>query len=433
MRVFIYFLLFLSFSFVSKAQNIELDVEKYTLKNGLRVVLHVDKSIPLYSYHQWYLVGSRDELPLQTGLAHFFEHLMFKGTTNFSEGEFDKVIEENGGRNNAFTTREYTGYYANMPTGSLEELIRLEADRMINLNITEKNVKSEREVVKEERRMRVENSPFGLALEALFSNSYSRSSYRWPVIGYMRHLENASLKDFRDFYKKYYSPNNSVIVIAGNFNPKKAKRWIKKYFSKIKPQEINRKEYIKETWSRGSDVKIKKPFGSSTLAVSTKGASINSNEAFALDLISHILTSGTASRLYIDLVDKKKLALSIDSWNFTPKGEGLLMLFASMAPGASVSRVKTAIEYQLAQTGKKGVSIDELNRAKKAVNLSNINQLKTISGKARGLAVNEILFGDYKRLFTDVSKYQNLELEYVNSVARKYLLNPKLNFVEVGP
>jgi len=230
-------LLLVVFTVPVSAQIKEFSVDKYRLKNGMTVLLHQDSSLPIYSLHLWYDVGSSDEEQNRTGLAHFFEHLMFKGTKKNKEGVYDDLIEENGGSNNAFTTRDYTGYYVEMPAGTLETVLKLEADRMTNLSFSKDKIKREREVVKEERRLRVENSPFGLAFESLFAQGYNKSAYKWPVIGSMRHLERSSVSDFKTFYERYYAPNNAVLVIAGDFRKSKAKRWIKKYFGSLKPRE----------------------------------------------------------------------------------------------------------------------------------------------------------------------------------------------------
>lgn len=431
MKPFFFSLLFGLICLDVHASELEFEVEKYQLKNGLTVLLHQDHSIPVYSFHLWYRVGSRDEEENRTGLAHFFEHLMFKGTKNYPEGSYESIISKNGGSHNAFTNRDYTGYFVNMPKGTLKTAIKLEADRMVNLEINSDNIKTEREVVKEERRLRVDNSPFGIALEKIYENSYKSSSYRWPIIGYPKHLNQSSVEDFRAFYKRYYSPNNAIIVIAGDFKPKRAKRWIKKYFGKIPPNKFERKPISPNTQTKAKRIGVKRDFSSTVLALSMKGASISQKEAYALDLISHVMGSGNASRLYRDLVNKRKLALNVQNWNFTPLGAGLIMFFSSLRPRASTYAVEKRFKRAFRNLARNGITADELNRAKKAVNLGTVNGLKTIYGKARGLALNEVMFGDYKRLFSDVKKYQELDLNYVNSVARRYFKS-KINIVEVG-
>lgn len=431
-----FFSICLLLSFIASeasAQIKEFSVDKYKLKNGLTVLLHQDKSLPIYSLHLWYDVGSSDENPNRTGLAHFFEHLMFKGTKANKEGVYDDAIENNGGNNNAFTTRDYTGYYVEMPAGTLDLVLKLEADRMSNLEFTEDKIKREREVVKEERRMRVENSPFGLAFESLFFNAYTQSPYKWSVIGSMKHLENTSLSDFESFYKQYYVPNNAVLVLVGDFRKGKAKKWIEKYFGPLKAKKISRRTDGKEVYAKGGrHVKIKKSVQSRILATSLPGVSVFKKEAYELDILAMILASGKSSRLHKELVEKKKYLLSVSQWNFTPMGKGLLLFFNRLRPGVSVSKVKNAFKAVLTKTAKKGVTLKELNTAKKQIKLSSVDSYKTLSGKARGLALNELMFKDYKRMFTDVQRYQKISLEDVNRAAKKYLVLDRLNIIEVG-
>lgn len=218
---------------VSIADQIRFPVEKYQLSNGLTVLLHEDHSAPIISIHQWFRVGSANEHPGRTGIAHFFEHLMFKGTPKYPNRELDRQIQANGGTNNAFTTRDYTGYYENMPSGKLELILDIESDRMRNLGFDEKEIKNEREVVKEERRYRVENNVYGYLHENVFETVFRVHPYRWPVIGYMRDLNATSIDDLKEFYRVFYAPNNAVLVITGDFKSSQAKSLIEKYYAKI--------------------------------------------------------------------------------------------------------------------------------------------------------------------------------------------------------
>ncbi len=421
------------FSFAVSAQLKKFKVHKYNLDNGMTVLLHQDNRLAMYSLHLWYDVGSSDENPNRTGLAHFFEHLMFKGTTKHKEGVYDNTIEKNGGVNNAFTTRDYTGYYVQMPAGTLKKVLELEADRMVNLELTQDKIKREREVVKEERRMRIENSPSGLAFEKLFLNAYLQSPYKWPVIGSMKHLKDSDTQDFKEFYKNYYAPNNAVLVIVGDFKILKAKKWIKKYFGKNKAKTISRKTVESKIFTRGGlYTKIKKPVESTIIATSLPGTSIHEKDVYALDLLASILADGTSSRLYKELVEEKKYNLSVSQWNFTPSGKGILLFFNTLRPGISSLKMKITFKDILAKTAKKGVTLEELNAAKKQMKVSMINGYKTLSGKARGLAFNELLFKDYNRLFTHTEKYQKVSLKKINEIAKKYLNIAKLNIVEVG-
>ena len=215
------------------AELIKFPVEKYQLNNGLTVLLHEDHSVPTISYHTWFRVGSKNEEPGYTGIAHLFEHLMFKGAKRYTGKEFDRILQANGAVNNAFTSYDYTGYYENLPSDKLELAVDLESDRLVNLQVNAENLVSEREVVKEERRVRVDNSVGGFLSEMLYATVFKVHPYRWPVIGWMQDLDQIDLKKCREFYGSYYAPNNAVVIVAGDFDTKSAKALIDKYYSHL--------------------------------------------------------------------------------------------------------------------------------------------------------------------------------------------------------
>ena len=428
------FLIVFSFAtiFSSVSWSLIKPVDKYKLDNGLRVILHRDPKLPLYSFHLWYDVGSSDEEPTRTGLAHFFEHLMFKGTSNFGDGYFDKFIEDNGGSNNAFTNREVTAYYESMPTKTLQTILRLEADRMVNLMIVPKNVKQEREVVKEERRLRVENSPMGMAYEKLFKSTFAPGvPYRWPVIGSMKHLEDATIKDFKNFYKKYYAPNNAVLVLSGNFSTGKVKKWIKEYFGPLKPSVINKKEF-KSTYQTGKYAKVNKAMSSKVLLYGFKGTSLGASDSIALDVITTILTDGPNSVLYQALVEKDKNFLSVGASSYALSNGGMHMLSATLKPGVNAAKANKIVKAAIQRKIKKGFIQDELNRAVKLLKINHYNQFKTIDSKANILAMSEVFYGDYSYHFDDIKKIEAVKLTEINKLFKQYYKTNEFNLIEVG-
>jgi len=407
-------------------------VEKFTLKNGLKVVLHEDSKLPLYSINIWYKVGSSNEDPNRTGLAHFFEHLMFKGTKKNADGVFDSYIENNGGSNNAFTTRDVTAYFEDMPKSTLKKILELEADRMKNLIISPKNVKQEREVVKEERRLRVDNSPIGLAFEALYKSSFSKETpYRWPVIGSMKHLEDASIQDFKNFYETYYSPSNAVLVIAGDFKTKEVKSWIKKFFGPLKSSSVPKNNF-KPAYKQGQYVQIKKEMNSKVFLYGFEGTKIGNSDDLVLDLVSTILSSGENSYLYQEMVEKNKSFLSVGASNYANLRGGINLLSASLKPGANASKSHKALMKAVKDKSNKGFSTEELKRGVKLMKLGFSSQFKKISSKASHLARSELYYGDYAYHFNDVEKLSKISLEELNQVFKKYYDIKKFNFIEVG-
>lgn len=414
-----------------------LDVERYKLKNGMTVLLHQDEKLPMYSLHLWYKVGSKDEDPKLTGLAHFFEHLMFKGTKKYPEGRYDEVIERFGGVNNAFTTRDYTGYFVEMPKGTLKKVLELEADRMKNLDLSQESIDTEREVVKEERRLSVENNPSGLAYEKIFSLSYKQSPYRWPIIGSMEHLNRASLEEFKKFYDKYYNPTNATLVLVGSFRKKQAKRWIAKYFSPLKTRFIKRRLRIKDRqklFKEGSEkAHIKKELKAPLVFTSFPAFSVKKKESFALDVIASALSEGKESLLYKYFVEQRESLIGITAYNYSPEDEGLFMIYSRLRPGSSLKVYEKNLKKKLNQIIKKGLNQKQIDSAKKKIMLSLLPLYKTQSGKARALAYGQVVLGDYSQVFESFKVYESLSLKEINKVLKNIFNYQNMKTVEVYP
>ncbi len=430
---YIFTILAITFSsFISAEIKLDINVEKYKLKNGLTVLLHQDKTVPVISFHQWYRVGSRNEKRGRTGLAHFFEHLMFKGTTKYSGADFERLVKLNGGSNNAFTSFDYTGYYVNLPSGEIEKILDMESDRMLNLLFNPKTIQSEREVVKEERRFRVENSVQGYMREALFSTLYKVHSYTWPVIGSMADLNAATIDDLKQFYKVYYAPNNSVLVLAGNFDIPKVKKLIDKYYGPIPSQPLPKVNIPKEPDQLAPRVKkLKKDVQNPSFYVAYKTTAAGESDSFVLDIISSILGGGETSRLYKRLVYKGQIATQALSYSYTPKDPGIFAVFTSVKDKKYLKRNKQIVLEEINKLKKVKVTDKELERAKNQFIKSYVDSLQTVSSKANILALNEILFGDYTEFFKDLPKYEKVTKEDILRVAKKYFQKHRSVYVEV--
>lgn len=416
------------------AKAIQFPVEKFVLDNGLTILVHEDHSLPIVTYHQWFRVGSRDEKPGRTGLAHFFEHLMFKGTQKFPGKDFDRMIQANGGMNNAFTSRDYTGYYINMPSSKLELAMDIESDRMRNLLFDPKEIQSEREVVKEERRYRVENSPYGMLDEATYKTVFKVHPYRWPVIGSMADLNAATLEDLKEFYRVYYAPNNAVVVIAGDVDAAHVKKLADKYYAKIPSQELPEKKFPEEPLQTGQrTTNLVRDLQSPVFSIAYQAVKAGTPEAYALDLIANILGDGPSSRLYRRLVYKEQLATGVSSWSYTPANKGVFEVTATMKSGADMEKAISSAYSELYKMRTTEVSEEELQKAKNQVVFSYVNGLKTASGKASALALNEILFGDYRELFKDIKKYMEVTPQDLKRVAGEYLKPEQRNVIRIRP
>lgn len=424
----------LAHSEVKGENSIRFEVVKYKLKNGLTVLLHEDHSVPTLSYHTWFRVGSRDEKPGTTGIAHLFEHMMFKGAKRYTGEQFDRLLQANGATNNAFTSHDYTGYYENLPSHQLELVMDIESDRMVNLRVNKEVLQTEREVVKEERRMRVDNSIIGKLQEAVYSTVFKVHPYRWPVIGWMKDINRISVENCREFYEKFYSPNNAVLVIAGDIDIDQTRQLVDRYYGPLIPSKIEDKKFTKEPEQRGyRHQRISKNVQSDTFALVYKGVAAGEKEAYALDLLSNIIGEGSSSRLHKKLVYKQRLATSVSSYNFTPSDRGVFEVIVSMQPGASYEEARKSTLGVIFQVRNKLVSESELQKAKNQIMKSLVDSLKTVHGKAHSLALNEIIFGDYERLFTDLDRYSQVTPKMIKEVAEKYLVVEKANFILVGP
>lgn len=419
---------------IEKRLRQNFQIEQYELSNGLKVILHQDSTIPMVAYHQWYRVGSMDEQVGRTGLAHFFEHLMFKGSEKFTAKDYEEFVTGNGGYNNAFTSRDYTGYYTLIPSDKLEKIIEIEADRMTTLKFDMNEINSEREVVKEERRFRYENDPDGALYELLYNTVFKVSPYRWPVIGYMKDLNAATMEEFKQFYKTFYSPNNSVIVVAGDFDKGKVKSWIQKHYGSAERQKLPDRKKAEEPQQkapRTASLKMDVQAPKLTLAYPIPNA--YSDDEPALQLLSSVLAGGPSSRLYQLLVRDKALVTSVSADASTGILEGVFDVSADLRPRVSTRTVKRLIEAELNKLKSQPISAKELEKVKNQVMVGYTQALKTVAGKARILAYSEVLYNDPQQFFQDLDAYQKVTVEDIQAVAKKFLLPQRQSTLTVLP
>lgn len=409
-------------------------VEKYQLPNGLTVLLHEDHSAPIVSYQTWFRVGSKNERPGLTGMAHLFEHMMFKGAKRYTGEQFDLMLQANGATNNAFTTQDYTGYYENLPSAKLELVIDIEADRMESLQITPEGLKSEREVVKEERRFRVDNNPNGILRETLFSTAFRVHPYRWPVIGSMADLDNVTQENAMEFFRTYYAPNNATVVVAGDFETKDVKRLIEKYYGAIKSQAIPEAKISpepKQTTPRSQF--LSRDVQSTMFILSYQTPKAGSDESYALDLLANLMGRGESSRLYQRLIYKDQTAAGAAAFNHTLQDAGLFQIMVTMKPGQPYAKAERAVMGELWRPRNLLIKPDELQKAKNQVMRAYVDSLKTIHGKAEALAMNETLFRNYEELFKDLGRYNAVTSQQIRDVAQKYLAPNQATIVVLRP
>jgi zinc protease len=416
--------------------QIKFPVEKYKLANGLTVLLHEDHSVPLISYQTWFHVGSKNEVPGHTGLAHLFEHMMFRGAKRYSGEQLDTMLQANGATNNAFTTDDYTGYYENLPSAKLELVIDIESDRMENLKINAENLKAELQVVTEERRMRVDNNPGGILREALFGTAFRVHPYKWPVIGYMKDLanDNVTVEIAQAFHKMYYAPNNATVVVAGDFDSASAKKLIQKYYGAIPQQviaSIPRSMEPAQTAPRSQF--LARPVQSTEFVLAYQTPKNGEADSYALDLLANIMGAGDSSRLYQRLVYKDQTATGVSVYNQTLQEAGLLQIYVNLKPGVDYRKAERAVMGEIWRPRNLVVSDSELQKAKNQLMKGYVDGLKTVHGRAEALALNETLYGDYSMLFKDLDSYSKVTKEQVRAVASKYLGPERATLVVLKP
>lgn len=401
----------------------EVAFEEYDLANGLHVILHQDNGAPVVTTAVMYHVGSKDEDPEKTGFAHFFEHLLFEGTENIARGEWDKIVSSNGGSNNANTFLDRTYYYETFPSNSLEVGLWLESERLMHPIIGQIGVDTQKEVVQEERRLRVDNSPYGAFFEVLLKNLYSKHPYRWAVIGSLDHLASATLDDFKKFNKTYYIPNNAVLVVAGDIDLEKTKKMVSDYFGPIpRGDEIKRTE-IKEDpitntiFATYHDPNIQIP--AILLAYRTPGQA--ERDAYVINMISTYLSDGESSKLYKKLVDEKKIALQIFSVPIDAEDYSSYVVGGLPVGDNSIQDIKDEIDAEILKIQTDLISEKDYQKLQNKFENNFVNANSSIAGIANSLAENYLLRDNTNLINEEINIYRSITREEIREVAKKYL------------
>ena len=405
--------------------------QEYTLDNGLHVILHEDKSAPVVITSVMYHVGSKDENPERTGFAHFFEHLLFEGTKNIARGEWFKIVTSNGGINNANTSDDRTYYYEVFPSNNLELGLWMESERLMHPVINQIGVDTQNEVVKEEKRLRVDNQPYGNLIAQVKKNMFVNHPYRWATIGSMEHLDASTLKEFQDFNAKFYIPNNAVLVVAGDLNDiPKTKEWIQKYFGSIpKGAPIERKTFtetpitqtIKATYE---DPNIQIPM----MVASYRTPSMKTRDARVLDMISTYLSDGKSSKLYKKIVDDKKMALQIGAFSYTQEDYGMYILYGLPLGANTAEGLLKEIDEEIVKIQTELISEKDFQKLQNKNENQFVDNNANIEGIASNLATYYMLYGDVNLINTEADMYRSITREEIRDVAKKYL-NPNQRLI----
>ena len=400
--------------------------EKYTLPNGLEVILHVDRSVPIVAVENFYKVGSGDEKPGRTGFAHLFEHVMFMGSQNVPVGKFDEWLEAAGASNNGSTNFDRTNYYETGPSNALPLMLWLDADRMGWLLPTMDQAKLDlqRDVVKNERRQGVDNAPYGKADETILPVLFPKGHpYSWDVIGSMDDLSAAALDDVKGFFRQYYAPDNATITIAGDFHPDSAKAWVKKYFGQIPraAQAIARPVAPAITLTRDTVLMLEDRVQLPRVYYTWHGVKSFSADDAALDAFAEIMAGGKSSRLYRTLVYEKQLAQDVRMSNQSQKLDGMIQLVVTAKPGVQPVELDREISQALSTAIATGVTERELTRVKNGMRANMLDGLASVARKAFQLSYYNYFTGNPDYLAQDLARYDALTPAVVQRAARTHL------------
>ena len=414
----------LSLLAVSAATGQSVKFTEHKLKNGLRVILSEDHSAPTYSISVTYNVGSRDERDGRTGFAHLFEHMMFQGSENVGKGEHFVLIENNGGGMNGSTNSDRTEYHETLPANQLDLGLFLEADRMKSLAITQGNLENQRETVKEERRQRYDNQPYGLTFDTLFETAYDNFAYKHSTIGSMEDLNAANVKDVAGFFKTYYAPNNAVLTLVGDFKTTEVLPKIEKYFATISSQPAPPKPDLSESKQNGERRKtLEDPLAQvSRLDIAFKIPPGNTPDWYALYVLGEILSTGQSSRLYQQLVRDKQVVVQVNAGTFERPGPTLFLVDLFITPGKDPKEVEKLVYEELERVKNQPVTDAELQKVRMEVKRAKVEQLEGTLYRAQALGEASVFYSDPNVVNTGNDKLMDVTKDQIQKAARTYLI-----------
>lgn len=414
-------------------------VQEKTLDNGLKVVVRQDTRAPVVVSQVWYKVGSSDEPKGLTGISHVLEHMMFKGTQRLAPGEFSRIIAANGGRENAFTGKDYTAYFQQLEKSRLSISFDLEADRMHNLVLKEEEFKKEREVVIEERRLRTEDNPQGLAYEKFMATAYQKHHYKNPIIGWMDDLQNLKLSDLREWYERWYTPNNATLVVVGDVQPAEVFAQAEKYFGSIpsrpvRPIKVPEEPQQKQTRSSSIAVPAQLPYLLMGYHVPVLHGEGKDWEPYALSVLAGVLDGGASARFSSELVRGQQIAAQAGAgYSANSRYPTLFLFYGTPSKGKTVGELEQAIHQQVQRAQKEHIDIDELARVKAQVVAADVYGRDSVFYQAMRIGTLETVGLDHRLLNGYVERIKAVTPEQVQAVAKKYLIDSNLTKTMVDP
>jgi len=418
------FLVFLLFMAIPPSEaGIGENVFEKVLPNGLKVILVETHRVPLVTFQVWYRVGSRNEEWGKTGLSHMLEHMMFKGTEKYGPEEFSRIIQENGGNNNAFTSQDSTVYFENMSADRIQVAIDLESDRMQNLVLREEDFRTEKMVVMEERRLRTDDNPGAVLYEQLAATAFQAQPYHWPIIGWMEDIKRLKLEDLKNYYRTYYNPANAFIVAVGDFKKEDLLLSIQKTFGSIPKGEVpNQKKDVDPPQLGERRIVVKKEAQLPSILIAYHVPNLREPDSYVLEVIAALLSGGKSSRLYQNLVHDKGLAFSVDAdQTLLSKDPSLFYLSADPLPGKEVSEVEKALDQELERLQKELVGERELEKAKNQIEAAFVYGQDSLFRQGMLLAKHEIA-SDWRAIDDYIPSIRKVTPEEIQRVAKRYLI-----------
>jgi predicted Zn-dependent peptidase len=413
------------------AQMKPVKFEEYDLPNGLHVILYQERSAPVVAVRVYYHVGSKDEKGDRTGFAHFFEHLMFESTDQIPRGGYGKYVEAVGGELNAHTATDRTFYNEDVPSNQMRLALWMESERMHFLHVDSSGVETQRQVVKEEKRNRYDNQPYGTFYLKMMESVFKQSQYHWTPIGQAQYIDEASIQEFQDFYHKFYVPNNACLVVAGDFEIENAKNAIEEYFGNIPRGADIVRSYTSEpaqTEERYVEVS-EKHTPLPAVAYAWKTVPDGDKDMYPLDLLTNVLARGNSSRLVKRLQDEDQLIVGLNPLAYNMEKDGVFGYLAIAKNGVDISKVRAALDEEIEKIASKGISDEEFQKVKNQAIKDIITQAASIQSVAFGLSHMYTMYHDAKRFNTEIDRYNAVTKADIQRVAKKYLTKEGRNVI----
>ncbi len=403
--------------------QVKINFTEYDLDNGLHVILHQDKSTPIVAIAVLYHVGSKNEKPDRTGFAHFFEHLMFSGSKYIPRGEYYKMIQNAGGQLNANTTQDRTLYYEILPSNQLSLGLWMESERMLHLKIDSMSVETQRKVVKEERKQRFDNQPYGSVFENIFKYAYKVYPYKWVPIGSVQYIDKATLSEFINFYHTYYVPQNATLSISGDINIEKTKELIKEYFGDIPKgtKKIYRPDVVEPPQTAEVVDTVYDNIRLPAVIEAYHIPAIGTKDFYPLDMLTTLLAVGKSSRLYKAVVDSEQKAVDVEAFSFGLEAPGLFISLGIANTGVNASDLENSIDDQIAKVKNTLISDEELQKLKNLIESRAVSAVSTDAGIAENLAEYHVIYGNTDLINSNIQRYLDVTKQDIQRVANEYL------------